>query len=144
MLELRIIYTILVGLVFGIMVGTTGMFPGGFIALILYSLGVFTDFKLCLGTVLFLFALPFSIGGIYEYHKAGKIDYKLGMVLFFTAAIGSYLGAKTVFYYHFSDKSIKYAQAIITTIIAVVTFYSAINSKFLKCSKKKESFFLER
>jgi uncharacterized membrane protein YfcA len=129
MLEIRVIHTILVGLVFGIMVGTTGMFPGGFIALILYELGVFTDFKLCLGTVLFLFALPFSIGGIYEYHKAGKIDYKFGLILFFTAAIGSYLGGKYSFYYNFSDKSIKYAQAVITTIIAIVSFYSAFNTK---------------
>ena len=129
MVELRIIYVIVVGIVFGIMVGTTGIFPGGFIALILYNLGVFSDFKLCLGTVLFLFALPFSIGGIYEYHKAGKIDYKIGMILFFTAAFGSYLGGKYSFYYHFSDKSIKYVQAIITTIIAIVSFYSAINSE---------------
>jgi uncharacterized membrane protein YfcA len=129
MLEIKIIHTILVGLVFGIMVGTTGMFPGGFIALILYNLGVFTDFKVCLGTILFLFALPFSIGGIYEYHKAGKIEYKFGMILFVTAVIGSYLGAKYSFYYNFSDKSIKYAQAIITTIIATVSFYSAVNSK---------------
>jgi uncharacterized membrane protein YfcA len=129
MLKLRIIYTILVGIIFGIMVGITGLFPGGFIALILYYLGVFPDFKVCLGTVLFLFALPFSIGGIYEYHKAGKIDYKFGMILFVMAAIGSYLGAKWSFYYHFSDKSIKYAQAIISTIISVVTFYAAINAK---------------
>jgi uncharacterized membrane protein YfcA len=129
MLEIRIIYTIIVGLVFGIMVGTTGLFPGGFIALILYNLGVFTDFKLCLGTVLFLFALPFSIGGIYEYHKAGKINYTFGVILFITAAIGSYLGGKYSFYYNLSDKTIKYAQAIITTIIATVSFYSAINTK---------------
>ena len=129
MLEIRIIHTILVGLVFGIMVGITGMFPGGFIALILYNLGVFTDFKLCLGTVLFLFALPFSIGGIYEYHKAGKIDYKFGIILFITAAIGSYLGGKYTFYYHFSDKTIKYAQGIISIIIAIVSFYSAASSK---------------
>jgi uncharacterized membrane protein YfcA len=129
MLEIRIIYTILIGLVFGIMVGTTGIFPTGFIALILYNLGVFTDFKLCLGTVLFIFALPFGIGSIYEYHKAGKIDYNIGMILFITAVIGSFFGSKTLFYYHFSDKSIKYAQAVITTIIAIVSFYSAINSK---------------
>ena len=129
MLEIRIIYTILVGLVFGIMVGTTGIFPGGFIALILYNLGVFTDFKLSLGTVLLLIALPFGIGGMYEYHKARKIDYKIGMILFVTAITGSYLGAKYVFYYQFSDKTIKYAQAIITTIIATVSFYSAINTK---------------
>jgi uncharacterized membrane protein YfcA len=129
MLEIKIIYTILVGLVFGIMVGTTGMFPGGFIALILYNLGVFTDFKLSLGTVLLLLALPFGIGGIYEYHKAGKIDYKIGFILFITAVIGSYLGAKYLFYYELSDKTIKYAQAVITTIIAVVTIYSAVNSK---------------
>lgn len=129
MLEIRIIYTILIGLVFGVMVGTTGLFPGGFIALILYNLGVFTDFKLCLGTVLFLFALPFSIGGIYEYHKAGKIDYNFGFILFITAAVGSYLGGKYTFYYNFSDKSIKYAQAIITTIIAIISFYSAFNTK---------------
>ncbi len=129
MLEIRIIYTILIGLLFGVMAGTTGLFPGGFIALILYNFGVFTDFKLCLGTVLFLFALPFSIGGIYEYHKAGKIDYKIGFILFITAAIGSYLGGKSSFYYNFSDKSIKYAQAIITTIIAIISFYSAINTK---------------
>lgn len=129
MLEIRIIYTILVGLVFGIMVGTIGIFPGGFIALILYNLGVFTDFKLCLGTILFLLALPFSIGGMYEYHKKGKIDYKIGFILFITTVLGSYLGSKTSFYYHFSDKSIKYAQAVITTIIAIVTIYSALNTK---------------
>ena len=129
MLEIRIIHTILVGLVFGIMVGITGMFPGGFIALILYNLGVFTDFKLSLGTILFVFALPFSIGGIYEYHKAGKIDYKFGIILFITAVIGSYLGSKYSFYYHFSDKSIKYAQGFIATIMVIISFYSAANSK---------------
>lgn len=129
MLEIRIIYTILVGLVFGVMVGTIGMFPGGFIALILYNLGVFTDFKLCLGTVLLLLALPFTVGGMYEYHKAGKIDYKIGIILFITTVIGSYLGGKTSFYYQLSDKTIKYAQAVITTIIAFVTIYSAVNSK---------------
>ena len=79
MLELKIIYTILVGIIFGIMVGITGLFPGGFIALILYYLGVFPDLKLSLGTVIFLLALPFSIGGTYEYHKSGKIEYKIGM-----------------------------------------------------------------
>jgi uncharacterized membrane protein YfcA len=129
MLKIKIIHTILIGLVFGIMVGTTGLFPGGFIALILYNLGVFTDFKLCLGTVLFLYALPFSIGGMYEYHKAGKIDYKIGFILFITAIIGSYLGSKYLFYYNLSDKTIKYAQAIITTIISLVTIYSAVNTK---------------
>ena len=129
MLEIKIIHTILIGLVFGTMVGTTGIFPGGFIALILYNLGVFTDFKLCLGTVLFLFALPFSIGGMYEYHKAGKIDYKIGFILFITAVIGSYLGSKYSFYYHLSDKSIKYTQAVITIIISSVTIYSAVNTK---------------
>ena len=129
MLELKIIYTILVGIIFGIMVGITGLFPGGFIALILYYLGVFPDLKLSLGTVIFLLALPFSIGGIYEYHKAGKIDYKIGMILFFISAIGSYVGAKCSVYYHFSDKSIKYAKAIISTIISVVSFYAAINTK---------------
>jgi uncharacterized membrane protein YfcA len=129
MLEIRIIYTILIGLVFGIMVGTTGFFPGGFIALLLYNLGVFNDFKLCLGTVLFILALPFSIGGIYEYHKAGKIDYKIGFILFITAAFGSYLGAKYTFYYKPSDKIIEYAQGIIALIIAFFSFYSAFNTK---------------
>jgi uncharacterized membrane protein YfcA len=129
MLEIRIIYTILVGLVFGIMVGTTGIFPGGFIALILYNFGIFTDFKICLGTVLFLFAMPFSIGGIYEYHKAGKIDYKIGFILFITAVLGSYLGGKYINYYNFSDKTIKYAQAVISLIITIVTVYSAVNTK---------------
>jgi uncharacterized membrane protein YfcA len=129
MLEIRIIYTILVGFVFGIMVGTTGLFPGGFIALILYNLGVFNDFKLALGTILLILALPFTIGGMYEYHKAGKIDYKIGMILFITSVIGSYLGAKYLFYYQISDKSIKYAQAVITLIISTTTFYLALNSK---------------
>ncbi len=129
MLEIKIIYTILVGLIFGIMVGTTGLFPGSFIALILYNLDVFTDFKLSLGTILLLLALPFTIGGMYEYHKAGKIDYKIGFILFITSVIGSYLGAKYLFYYQISNKTIKYAQAIITTLISIATFYSAINSK---------------
>ena len=111
------------------MVGITGLFPGGLIAIILYYLGVFPDLKLSLGTVIFLLALPFSIGGIYEYHKAGKIDYKIGMILFLMSAIGSYLGAEFSFYYHISNKSIKYAQAIISIIIAIVLFYVAINSK---------------
>ena len=66
MLEIRIIHTILVGLVFGIMVGTTDMFPGGFIALTLYNSWV-ADFQ-PQGRYIFpaLFAFAFLTWGTIE------------------------------------------------------------------------------
>jgi uncharacterized membrane protein YfcA len=129
MLEMRIIYVILVGLFFGIMVGSTGIFPGGAIALILYNLGVFNDFKLSLGTLTFVLVLPFAIGGLYEYNKAGKIDYKIGLLLFLMTAIGSYLGSKISFSLKLPDKFIEYAQSIIFFILSIFTLNSAINTQ---------------
>jgi uncharacterized membrane protein YfcA len=129
MLELRIIYVILVGLFFGIMVGATGVFPGGAIALVLYNLGVFDELKLSLGTLTFVLILPFAIGGLYEYSKAGKIDYKIGLLLFLMTAIGSYLGAKISFSLKLSDKFIEYTQSIIFFILFIFTLNSAINTK---------------
>ena len=52
--------------------------------------------KTAQGSTLFMFLFPVGILGVYNYQKAGLIDYKTAAIMAITFIIGSYLGGRTV------------------------------------------------
>jgi uncharacterized membrane protein YfcA len=84
-----------VGLVAGFMSGLIGIGGGVVIVpLLVYILNM--NQKTAQGSTLFMFLFPIGILGVYNYHKAGLIDYKTAAIMAITFIIGSYLGGKTV------------------------------------------------
>ncbi len=84
-----------VGLLAGFLSGLIGIGGGIVIVPILvYMLNM--NQKMAQGTTLFMFLFPVGILGVYNYHKAGLIDYKNAAVMAITFIVGSYLGGRTV------------------------------------------------
>jgi uncharacterized membrane protein YfcA len=92
------IYEILVllgiGLVAGFLSGLVGI--GGGIVIVPVLVYVFSmSQKTAQGTTLFMFLLPIGILGVYNYHKAGHVDFKIACIMAVTFLLGSYLGSRT-------------------------------------------------
>ena len=84
-----------VGLIAGFMSGLIGIGGGVIIVPILvYLLNM--DQKTAQGTTLFMFLFPVGVLGVYNYNKAGFINYQTAAIIAVTFIIGSYLGGKTV------------------------------------------------
>lgn len=47
------------------------------------------------GTTLFMFLLPIGVLSVYNYYKAGQVDFKTGAIMAITFLVGSYFGSKT-------------------------------------------------
>ena len=89
------IFVGLIGLISGLLLGLTGILPLGFFIILLKYLNV-GDYKTILGTVLYVILFPLSIGSVFEFYKAKKINFFVGNILLITMAIGSYFGSKLV------------------------------------------------
>lgn len=84
-----------IGLLAGFLSGLIGI--GGGIVIVPLLVYLFSiSQKTAQGTTLFMFLFPVGILGVYNYHKAGLIDYKMAAIMAVTFIIGSYFGGKTV------------------------------------------------
>ena len=82
------------GLVAGFLSGLIGIGGGIIIVPVLVYL-IKMDQKMAQGTTLFMFMLPIGILGVFNYYKAGQVDFKSALIISLTFIIGSYLGSKT-------------------------------------------------
>ena len=118
------------GLISGILLGITGI-PGT--GLILLGLDYFkiNDYKSILGAILFLNLFPISGGSVWEFYKAGKIDFTMGWILLITMMVGSYISSKYVVQgkNKLSNKTIKYFTACFSFIMAILFLISAYYEK---------------
>jgi uncharacterized membrane protein YfcA len=123
-----IIFICLIGLISGLLLGLTGILPLGFYILLLKYLDV-GDYKTILGTVLYVILFPISIGSVWEFYKAKKINFFVGNILLITMLIGSYIGSKLVLDddFKFTEKTIKYITAVMTFTISILFFITAYN-----------------
>jgi len=64
----------LVGIIIGLITGVTSILLSGFAVLALKYLDV-GDYKTILGTMLYIFLFPLSIGSTIEFYKAKKINF---------------------------------------------------------------------
>lgn len=83
-----------IGLIAGYMSGLIGI-GGGIVIMPLLIYVVSMNQKLAQGTTLFMFMMPISILSVYNYHKAGYVDFKTAAIMAITFLVGSYFGSKT-------------------------------------------------
>lgn len=121
-----IVSIIMIGIVSGVLMGVTGILPLGFFILLFKYLGV-GDHKTIIGTVLYVILFPLTIGSVWEFYKAKKINFVAGNTLMVGMIIGSFYGSKLVLDERFqlSEKTIKYMTAVMTFIASILFFISA-------------------
>jgi len=118
------------GLLSGIVLSVTGISPFNLLILLLDYLKIGNHVS-NIGLVLFINLFPISIGGVYEFYKANKINYKLGFILLISVIIGSYVGSKLILgkTNKLSVKTIKYITAFYGLILFITYLISAYNEK---------------
>jgi uncharacterized membrane protein YfcA len=117
------------GLLSGIVLSVTGISPFNLLILLLDYLKIGNHVS-NIGLVLFINLFPISIGGVYEFYKANKINYKLGFILLVSVIIGSYIGSKLILgkTTKLSVKTIKYITAFYGLILFIT--YLIKSNKF--------------
>ena len=122
------IFVALIGLISGLLLGLTGILPLGFFIILFKFLNI-GDYKTILGTVLYVILFPLSLGSVWEFYKAKKINFFVGNILIITMVIGSYFGSKLVIDEHFklTEKTIKYISAVMTLTASIIFFITAYN-----------------
>jgi uncharacterized membrane protein YfcA len=73
--------------------------------------------KTAQGTTLFLFMMPVGFLAVYNYHKAGHVDFKMAAIMAVTFIVGSYLGSKTAI--AFDTKVVKQIFAVMIIVIGI-------------------------
>lgn len=122
---LRLFSGIIVGFIAGFLGGLLGITGSVIILPLVILFGIFSSYRLAIGTVLFGFDPFQSIFAVIEYAKQKKIDYLIGIVLYVFYFLGSYTGAK--FNKRFNEITLKYITATILLILSLYMFYSATN-----------------
>jgi len=111
-----VVILLCIGLVAGFLSGLIGI--GGGIVIVpalVYLLAA--DQKSAQGTTLFMFLLPVGILGVYNYYKAGHIDYRSAALMAITFLVGSYLGSKTAI--SFDTRLVKQIFAVVIIVIGI-------------------------
>jgi uncharacterized membrane protein YfcA len=126
----ELLIEIFIGLTIGILFSITEIASMSIFLLItnLFKIG---DYKTNLGTVLFVYLFPITIGSVYEFYKAKKINFQLGFILLFSLIIGNIIGSKIVLNKEnpLSDKTIKYTTSAIGFFIGISFLISAYYEK---------------
>jgi uncharacterized membrane protein YfcA len=112
----RILLTIILGALSGILGGAFGL-GGSFIILPgLMVLGITPDFKTAVGTTLLSLIPPVSLFAVIEFYKRKQVDTQVGILLFVAYMIFAYFGSFINSYY--SIKTLEYCTGIVFLIIA--------------------------
>ena len=126
-MNLRLIYTIFVGIVAGILGGAFGL-GGSFIMLPgIIILNIVPNFNEAVGTILFSLLPPVSLLAVIEYAKRKQVDYVVGTILFVTYFLAAYIGAYINKIY--DAKTLEYGCAFTFLLITIYFFYRAYNEK---------------
>jgi uncharacterized membrane protein YfcA len=119
----RIILTIILGSLSGILGGAFGL-GGSFIMLPgLIMLGITPDFQTAAGTMLFSLLPPVSLLAVIEYYKRKKVDINVGIILCITYFIFAYYGS--IINKMYSDKTLKFYSGIIFLMISIYFFWES-------------------
>ena len=123
----RTILTVILGLFSGVLGGALGL--GGSIVMLpgVLLLGIISDYKTAVGTMLFSLLPPISLLAVIEFYKNKKVDTYIGIVLFITYFFGAYFGSLINNMY--SIKFLQYCTAFSFLIISAIFFYMAHSQK---------------
>lgn len=89
----EIIILLIIGLVAGFFSGLVGIGGGIIIVPVLVYYLHFSQ-QQAQGTTLFMFLFPIGILGVYNYYKAGYLDWKAAAFMAITFLLGSFFGSK--------------------------------------------------
>ena len=87
------ITVIVIGIIAGIIAGSTGLAAAGAILLGLTFSGIISDHQTILGTTLYTLLPPTVIFGVWDYYKRGKVNFYYGNILIVTILFSTYIGA---------------------------------------------------
>jgi uncharacterized membrane protein YfcA len=123
----RIILTLLVGTIAGIIGGAFGQVTTFIILPALLILNIIPDYKTAVGTVLLTMLPPISAFAVIDYYKRKQIDFLVAALLCVSYIIASKYGA--VINHRYSNKTLKYMTALIFFIVALYFSWSAYTEK---------------
>ena len=127
MISTRILLTIFLGLLSGILGGAFGL-GGSFIMLPgVILLGIIPDYKTAVGTILLSLLPPVSLMAVIEYYKRKQVDVVVGITLFVTYFIAAYFGAFINKAY--SIKVLEYWISLCFFLISIYFFWAAYTDK---------------
>jgi len=109
-MPLRIILTLIVGIISGFLGGALGI-GGIMIVPCLLLFGVITDYKMAVGTTLLAMLPPISNLAVMDYNNRKKIDYLVAAILCISFIVAAKYGA--IVNKSYSDKDLKYLSAAI-------------------------------
>ena len=123
----NIIIAIILGLTGGLLTGFTGISNIGLVLAGLSTTKIITDYKVIMGTVLYILMFPFTSGSVWHFYKYGKINFFIGNIIIVSMFLGSMIGTKLVLRSDLknSEKTIKYTTSVITFILSMYFFHSA-------------------
>jgi uncharacterized membrane protein YfcA len=120
---IRIILTLLIGSIAGIIGGAFGQ-VGTFIILpALLILNVISDYKTAVGTILLAMLPPISALAVVDYYKHKKIDFLVAALLCVSYTIAAKYGA--VINNRFSSKTLKGWTAVTFIIVGIYFAWTA-------------------
>jgi uncharacterized membrane protein YfcA len=123
----RTILTVILGLLSGVLGGALGLGGPMFMLPGVLLLGIISDYKTAVGTMLFSLLPPISLLAVIEFYKNKKVDTYIGIILCITYVLGSYYGSFINDMY--SIKFLQYCSAFSFLIISAIFFYMAYNQK---------------
>ena len=112
-----------IGIITGVLTSIVG--GGGYSILIplLYHLGVISDYKTAIGTVLMALLPPLSVSSAYQYYKKGHVNIQYSIVIGIMIFIGSYIGSR--FAVNTNNSILKYIFGSFLIIMGIVTLIDA-------------------
>ena len=87
------ITVIIIGIIAGIIAGSTGLAAAGAILLGLTFSGIISDHQTILGTTLYTLLPPTVIFGVWDYYRRGKVNFYYGNILIVTILFSTLIGA---------------------------------------------------
>jgi uncharacterized membrane protein YfcA len=123
----KYLLTFLIGIISGVIGGSTGI-GGAFVIIpLLYMLNVISDYSTIVGTSLFALLFPISILAVLEYAKYDEVDYKLGLTLTVSYILFSYLGSLINIFLKREKRQyiLKYFSAVILILSGMYFAYGA-------------------
>lgn len=121
------IVELVLGLLAGLLSGTTGILPTGLLLIVFDYFGI-GNYKSNLGAIALLNLFPISLGSFWNFYKTNNINYSMGLILLISIIIGGYFGSQLVVdkRYELSKKTIQYITSCLGFIIGI-TFLIAAN-----------------
>jgi len=119
---IQYLYVLIIGIVSGFVGGSLGTSGSNVIIPGLLLSKVATDYKTAAGTTLLAILPPLSIGAVYTYWKAGKVQVDSAIIIVISYFIFATMAAKYAVKY-ISNKYLILIYAIYLLIICIYFFY---------------------